>query len=121
MVWGNVDLWGFQSRERFLGLKALVSWLLKYGKATKLFVITVWLIWNQRNEVRLHQNSCSTEQLAQLAKDHWEEYNAMNPVPCPRSLKPRSRWIPPTAEFYKLNYDGAVLAEGNNLGIGVVI
>lgn len=39
MVWGNVDLWGFQSRERFLGLKALVSWLLKYGKATKLFVI----------------------------------------------------------------------------------
>ena len=49
MVWGDADLWGFQLKERFLDFKALVSWLLKYGKATELFVITVWPIWNQRN------------------------------------------------------------------------
>ena len=124
-VWDNAELWGFRSSVQFLDLKELWSWLIMQKKDVELFAATVWMIWNQRNRVRLNLPAESLHQLAHTARTWLLEFQRRNVVRAPQvqqgTRRARSRWKPPRSEFLKINYDGAIFPNENKSGIGVVI
>ena len=61
----------------FMNFKELLLWLIKHHQNLELFPTTAWLIWSYRNRVRLNQPSCSPHQIAPLAKELLEEFNAV--------------------------------------------
>lgn len=83
--------------------------------------MTVQSIWPQRNQLRLQQHCVSTDQLAQAARDRFEEYKAVLPALKPRQQQHHTPWSPPPLDLFKINYDGAVFEEANQSGTVVVI
>nr|POE46102.1 hypothetical protein CFP56_34160 [Quercus suber] len=79
------------------------------------------LAWNQRNKVRRQEPSCSLHLLAQTAKDHLQEFKSVQPIPPQPVAVPRARWKPPSEDFVKVNVDGAVFADEDKSGIGLVV
>nr|POE46101.1 hypothetical protein CFP56_34159 [Quercus suber] len=79
------------------------------------------LAWNQRNKVRRQEPSCSLHLLAQTAKDLLQEFKSVQPIPPQPVAVPRARWKPPSEDFVKVNVDGAVFADEDKSGIGIVI
>ena len=83
--------------------------------------MTAWSIWTQRNRVRLHQPSCSVDQIAWVSNERYDEFIAIQPPPLPLPSKPHVQWRPPLAYLYKINFDDAVFQVENKSGIGVII
>ena len=57
----------------------------------------VWSIWSQRNQIRLHQPSCSSHLLDQNSKDCLEEFQVVKP-----RLKPPNQPPPPLPVFNRI-------------------
>lgn len=53
---------------------------MKNHQQPELFAITGWAIWNQRNQVRMHQPSCSPHLLAASAKERLAEFISTKPA-----------------------------------------
>ena len=51
--------WCFRSEVEFTNVKELLSWLIVEGKPLELFAYTAWMVWNQRNKVRVTQQAVS--------------------------------------------------------------
>ena len=98
-----------------------MAWIIQQQKSLELFVLTVWFVWNQRNQDRLHKPNCSLHLLAQLAKDQLQEFLSIQPPLKPPDILPWIRWKPPPPAFVKINFDGAVFSKENNAVLGVVI
>lgn len=105
----------------FDDFKNLVAWILQENKSPEIFAMTVWSIWNQRNQVRLHPPSSPLHLLAQASKDRLAKFIAMQPPPKLPQILPRVRWRPPPPGFVKVNVDGAVFSKENRPGVGIVI
>ncbi|KAK9987323.1 hypothetical protein SO802_032274 [Lithocarpus litseifolius] len=87
----------------------------------ELFAIQVWHIWHQRNQSRLQQPCCLTDDLKHEAQACWDEIRASNPRPNQVRPQPKPKWTAPPPNTYKINYDGAVSDEENKAGVGVII
>ena len=83
--------------------------------------MTAWSIWTQINQVRLHQPSCSVDQIAWVSNERYDEFIAIQPPLFPLPFKPHGQWRPPLAYLYKINFDDAVFQVQNKSGIGVII
>ncbi|KAK9991820.1 hypothetical protein SO802_026805 [Lithocarpus litseifolius] len=123
VVWEDLTLWNCRNSLSFITFKELLSWLIKHQHHLELFLVTVWSIWTQRNQVRLNKPSCSPHLISQLAKERLQEFQAVNPHPSSiRSAPPTvQKWKPPDHELVKINCDRARFAKENRAGIGVVI
>ena len=42
----------------------------------KLFAVTAWTVWNQRNKVRLNQTATTLHQVASISRAWWQEFKA---------------------------------------------
>lgn len=120
IVWSDLALWNFRFQTCFPDFKSLTAWVIANKKSSELFTMTVWFIWPQRNQLRLQQHCVSTDQLAQVARDRFEEYKAALPALKPRRQQHHTPWSPPPPDLFKINYDGAVFKEAIQSGIGVV-
>ena len=120
VVW-NDDRWNFRSREVFIDFKHLCGWLMENGKPIEFFAIHVWCIWHQRNQSRLQQPCYLTKDLKQSTQECWDEIRSANPLPNPNWPEPKTKWIAPPWNKYKINYDGAISNVENKAGIGVVV
>ena len=89
----------------------------------ELFSVTAWLIWTQRNQVRLNKPSCNPHLISSLAKEWLQEFLALNPHPPSHqtALPLRQKWKPPQHGLVKINCDRARFTTENRAGIGVVI
>ena len=67
-VWGVGEEWCFRSNVEFTDVKELLSWLIAEGKSIELFAYTAWMVWTQRNKVRVTQQAVLLHQLAEQAK-----------------------------------------------------
>lgn len=113
-----MQLWAFRMTTQFLDFKELMSWILKEHQHPELFAFMVWSIWNQ---TRVSQPSYNLHQLSQVSKARLDEFLSTHPRP-PRSLlQPRAYWKPPSNDWVKINFDGAVFSEVDRSGIGVVV
>ena len=59
--------------------------------------------------------------LAQTANDRFHEFKAVQPSALPSLRQRHVTWSPPAPNIFKINYDGAIFADTNRSGIGVVI
>ena len=83
-----------------------------------------WLIWTQRNRLRLNKAAVNSHQIAATAKDHIVEFAQTYTTPLfPRvtTTPPQTKWRPPHLDLVKINCDGATFKEQNKSGVGVVI
>ena len=87
----------------------------------KMFAMIVWSVWNLRNQTRTQQAHCNLDQLARLATERQQEFLAVQSPPKLKAPRQRAQWSPPTQDFIKINFDGAIFQEANKSGIGVVI
>ena len=80
-----------------------------------LFAMTVWVIWNQRNQIWHRIPSCNTDQLAQVAIERLNEFVAglppTNPAPQVQgSMEATPYWYVQTAVFKQENKSGVGIA-----------
>lgn len=76
-----------------------------------LFSMTVWTLWNRRNNLRLGKATISLSQLLDQAKDRLLEFfQHLNPAP-PSTVRTDSCWRPPDSSSFKINFEaGLVMA-----------
>lgn len=121
VVWNDAALWDFRFTSKFVDFKNLVAWIISHQKNSEMFAMLAWAIWNQHNNVRRQEPSCSLHLLAQTSKDLLQEFKSMQPIPPPLVAVPHARWKPPSADFVKINVDEVVFTDEDKSGIGVVI
>ena len=59
--------------------------------------------------------------ISQLTTERFVEYLAILPPTPPSRPHRRTRWKPPPVDMFKINFDGAVFAEENCSGVGVIV
>ena len=124
VVWESDEQWQYRRSQTFVDFKELLSWLIINHGDLKLFCTTAWLIWTQRNRLRLNKASVSTHQIAALASELTAEFaQFITPTlpPPVTAVYSQTRWRPPQFGSVKINCDGATFKEQNRSGVGVVI
>ena len=58
-IWVGWELSQLRQDANFPDFKELLSWLLQQHDKVEVFAMTTWLIWTQRNQVRLHLAAAS--------------------------------------------------------------
>ncbi|XP_075654761.1 uncharacterized protein LOC142624921 [Castanea sativa] len=121
-VWEKDITWNFRDQTSFSSFSELMAWVFEHQRKPALFAFTVWTIWTQRNQVCSQQPCCSLNHLSQLVVERHSEFRAILPPPPPPSRPHiRTRWKPPPLDIFKINFDGAVFAEENYSGVGVIV
>lgn len=62
-----------------MDFRELRSWILENHAQPELFTMTIWTIWNQRNQIRHHVSSCSSDLIAQVALEKLNEFRSILP------------------------------------------
>ena len=85
------------------------------------FATVAWCLWQRRNRLREHQPVWLLHELGDRAKALVMEYEEVNWLEQSLSIpRPRVRWSPPPADWYKANFDAAFSIESGSTAIGVV-
>ncbi|XP_050248967.1 uncharacterized protein LOC126696240 [Quercus robur] len=86
-------------------------------------VTIAWALWFHQNEVRLSGVRKAGKDVVRWATQYLEEYWAANE--CGRSapvvVERTGSWLPPQANWFKINVDGDVFASQKAVGLGVII
>ena len=120
-VWEKDTAWNFRTQTSFSNFSELMAWVIEHQWKPALFAFTVWSIWTQRNQVRAQQPCCSLNHLSPLAAERLAEYCAILPPTPPSRPHRRTCSKPPPVDIFKINFDGAVFAEENCSGVGVIV
>ena len=76
----------------------------------------------RRNKLREAQNVWGVREMVQRARELLQEYWDVKDRPNrSRVTRTRQPWTPPSAGFYKLNFDGAVFESFGRAGLGMVV
>ncbi|XP_075645311.1 uncharacterized protein LOC142616321 [Castanea sativa] len=124
LVWAEPELWSFRGEVQFVSFKELLSWIIRHTQQLELFAVTVWSIWNQRNQARLNQPADAIHQITHLSKTWLVEFQArqVSQVSILIHTQPtRCRWKPPPLSCFKINFDRANFPKEKKSSIGVVI
>ena len=82
-----------------------------------------WVLWGNRNEVRMGGQRKSGLALVQKAVQYLEEYyvvldtDTSTCTPRPQQIT----WVPPQGLVYKVNVDGAIFSNLKVVGFGAII
>ena len=104
-----------------LDFKELLSWILKNHGNPEFFVMETWALWHQQNQVRLNKPCCPSNLIEAQAKEKFEEFTATIPAKLATMPRQRTKWKPPDARSFKINFNGAIFRQENKSGIRVVI
>ncbi|XP_050258883.1 uncharacterized protein LOC126703864 [Quercus robur] len=86
-------------------------------------VTKAWALWFNRNEIRLRGSRKAGKDVVRWATQYLEEYwlaikkEQSTLVVAERAVS----WLPPRANWFKINIDGVVFASQNAAGLGVII
>ena len=88
----------------------------------KLFLVQVWLIWNQRNVLVYGGQMKNSGWLTKRATELLEEYKkAQATLEISRATPGSSYWKPLSQDVYKLNFDAVVFSDLNFSRAGAII
>ena len=109
IVWADQSLWDFRWSTDFENIKMLVSWLIEEGKQLELFAYTAWSVWNQRNQVRVRAPATAPHQIPSVSRTLLHEFHSRTLTSDShfhrRTHYLQQRWVPPPANFVKINFD----------------
>nr|POF20844.1 serine carboxypeptidase-like 18 [Quercus suber] len=101
---------------------AMLEYVLASDCSSELFTMITWTVWLRRNKVRFSPPGFPNDQVMQRAVAALMEYRTATPLVQVAEVRTRTRWkAPPSDEFSKVNFDGAIFKEKDKAGIGVVI
>ena len=86
----------------------------------ELFIVQVWLIWNQRNSI-IHGEVLQAPKLLNVEDLLAEFHQAQVQLGTASTAENANNWQPPLVSKFKLNFDAAIFTELECLGIGVII
>nr|POF04761.1 putative ribonuclease h protein [Quercus suber] len=89
------------------------------------FALFAWMssmIWMRRNKLRMQEDTAPLAKTSSMACEALQEYNQLRPTheKLPRTAR-SIRWCPPPIGLLKVNFDGALFAEENIAGLGIII
>ncbi|XVF29969.1 hypothetical protein REPUB_Repub16aG0017000 [Reevesia pubescens] len=122
-VWSKVEInWG--SNCDFLQL--FNEWFVKAvthleRKELQLFIMTLWTIWNDRNNELYEDRKRDANISAQSVKNYQIEFNQANFRIPDVPDEQQDKWKPPDAGLFKVNFDGAMTKNDSTGGIGVIV
>ena len=87
-----------------------------------LFSVVAWCIWTRRNRLRERQPVWDIGETMKRERELLQEFNDVQDIPT-QYVVPRveTRWQPPGAGLFKINFDGAVFEDRKLAGLGTVI
>ena len=74
VVWENDAQWQCRRNQTFVDFEELLLWLIINQRDLNFFCTTAWLIWTQRNRLRLNNVTVNSHQIAATARDHIAEF-----------------------------------------------
>ena len=83
--------------------------------------MVAWSIWTQRNKLRLNEKGVPRDRLFETASRYLSDFQSKFHETKVHQRKENTKWIPPGVRMFKANYDGAVFAESEEAGIGVIV
>ena len=78
-------------------------------------------VWYHRNKLRLGEASIPLGQIRRFARDYIHDFKNLTNMPFASVHTAPRRWCPPADDVWKINFDGAMFGESDEVGIGVVI
>ncbi|XP_023886377.1 uncharacterized protein LOC111998512 [Quercus suber] len=87
----------------------------------ELFVVVAWYIWLLRNKNRVNEPCTPVGKIYEAAQNTLSEFQSKATPKQPKAIPNKVKWRPPISDFYKANYDGALLEELGEAGLGFVI
>ena len=84
-------------------------------------MVVAWSIWLTRNKSRVNEPCTPLDKIFEAAHLTLSEYQTKTTPRQPMAPSVTVKWKPTRSDFYKVNYDGAVLKDSGEAGIGVVI
>ena len=80
----------------------------------------VSLIWLRKNKAQVGKVSFPSANINSLAQENLQEFQQLCPVHAKLPATACSiRWHPPSSDWLKINFDGAIFDGDNNAGLGV--
>ena len=86
-----------------------------------MFTATAWSIWYHKNKLRLDEPSRPLGQIRRFAWDYIRDFQNLTCLPSCLVRTAPQRWCPPTNDVWKVNFNGIMFGESDEVGIGVVI
>ena len=74
VVWEDDMQWQCKRNHTFVDFKELLSWLITNQRELEFFLTSAWLIWTQRNLLRLNKTSISSHQIATTARNRLAKF-----------------------------------------------
>ncbi|KAL0006726.1 hypothetical protein SO802_008228 [Lithocarpus litseifolius] len=102
-------------------MQDLINLVGQRANKLEIFGVVAWFIWNQRNKLRLNERGLPSEKIFDAARVFLSDFQSKFQMPKVQQPKRSIKWQPPGYGMYKTNYDGAVFAESEEAGIGVII
>ena len=121
VVWETDFEWVDRSLTALASFSEVLQKIRVKPSLLSLFAVTAWSIWYQRNKAHLNDNPLTIRNIADYAKNYLCEFRELDSHHSHKRRASPTRWHPPSAGSVKTNYDGAMFAESNMAGIGVVV
>ena len=124
VVWTDQEKWGFRCEIEFTCVRELLLWMIEEGKLLELLAYMAWIVWNQRNKVRLNFQACPLHQVTEQTAELLAQYRANKEASGTQVRSHENggnRWRALQVGFVKVNLNGAVFEDSNRSGVGVVI
>ena len=102
-------------------MQELMNLVGQWAKSLELFGVVAWIIWNQRNKLRLNERCLPSEIFLEVARAYLSDFQSKFQKTKVQQPKGSMKWRPPRDGMYKTNYDGTIFAESEEAGIGVII
>uniref|UniRef100_A0A7N2LRV2 RNase H type-1 domain-containing protein n=1 Tax=Quercus lobata TaxID=97700 RepID=A0A7N2LRV2_QUELO len=123
-VWANSHRWIQKCGGGHVDFVQLIEELMDKlaVEELELFLVQCWVIWSQRNSVIHGGVLQEPSRLVNRATDLLEEYRrAQELLAIHSNIGLVQKWEPSVGLIYKVNFDAAVFADLDALGVGVVV
>ena len=120
-VWETVFGWVFKDYPAISEFSDLVALVGEQEKQLELFATIAWFIWCRKNKTRCNEPSVPLGKILESAASLLMEFQSSVKYGAKTVTQRNIKWKPPDGVTVKTNFDGAMFAESDQAGIGVVV